>query len=139
MQVIKKEFIDTTWVGTVTTAAVVKGRLERIVFWDVFSSLGLMIYVFPVSKIRKKEFRVVLDEEENDLLGSCKVIDKYTEEVTLVAHETKNELREVLMREGWKNGAGTAAVVTGTQNDDLWHNIVNHISDVILQKSLEIK
>lgn len=98
----------------------------------------MMYNLFSVSWIRKKGFRVVFDEIEDDSRGFCEVIDEANYSATNVAHETKPGLYEAPMRVDVSNCQDTAAAVAGKESSELWHKRLGHISDDDLKKSIAI-
>lgn len=133
IQVGNHEFIESHGVGTVNIKTAVHGVLNNVVLHDVLYAPDIVHNLISVSKVRRKNFRVIVDNDEKDPhRGSMMFIEKSFDDVKLIGLETSDGMYEAVLRVE----PPVEAHLIKSSISNLWNQRPGHCSDEVLKASV---
>lgn len=133
VQVGNKEVIPSYGVGTVPMTTMVNGKQHYVTLHDVLYTQDIMHNLISISQVRRKQFRVRIDDEPNNMTrGRMDLHHKPSGEVKMCGIETGEGLYEAVAQVFLDQ-----AHVAKTTSMNVWHRRLGHASNELLQASVQ--
>lgn len=132
VQVGNNETIQSYGTGSVRVLGTSNGQRNYVTLHNVAYVPEIMFNLISVSRVRRKGFRIVIDEDEcNPNRGKMEMMHKASGEIKMVGFETDEGLFKAALKIA-KPEQAHASIAT---NDHVWHERLGHIGKKVLRES----